>query len=101
MLSLKILVWNQLKKQVASRNLKRVNFPAVIDNVIIIFFDLIPPVIVSTVPNFYFWLGPVNTVFKTLGFVVEGFWVYSNLKKKYGRNMPVVNISGRGDTGHY
>ncbi|EGT31512.1 hypothetical protein CAEBREN_18697 [Caenorhabditis brenneri] len=100
MLSLKLFVWNKYKKQEISKDLRRVNRLAIIDTVIIVVFDLIPPILVSTVPNFYYWLGPINTVFKTLGFVVEGFWVTVNLKSKYQtprRKSTVVTVTGKWD----
>uniref|UniRef100_A0A1I7TXX4 Serpentine receptor class gamma n=1 Tax=Caenorhabditis tropicalis TaxID=1561998 RepID=A0A1I7TXX4_9PELO len=79
LLSVKLFVWNKYKKQEISKDLKRANRLALIDTFVIIVFDLIPPILVSTVPNFYYWLGPVNTVFKTFGFVIEGFWNLDNL----------------------
>ncbi|CAL2043654.1 unnamed protein product [Caenorhabditis brenneri] len=83
LLSIKLLIWNTLKRQNTSGDLKRANRLALIDTFIIIVFDLVPPMIVTYIPNFYSTLGPVNAFFKTMGFVVEGYLVVQNLKRRF------------------
>ncbi|EFO94954.1 hypothetical protein CRE_08776 [Caenorhabditis remanei] len=76
---------------------EQANRLALIDTFIIIVFDLIPPIIVSHVPNFYRYVGPVNAFFKTMGFVVEGYLVSINLRKRFQKSKTTIFV-GKIDT---
>ncbi|KAF1753472.1 hypothetical protein GCK72_020029 [Caenorhabditis remanei] len=96
LLTLKLFIKIKVKKENINYDLKRANRLALIDTFIIVVFDLIPPIIISHVPNFYRYLGPVNAFFKTMGFVVEGYLVSMNLKKRlYNSKTNVIVKSER------
>ncbi|PIC24423.1 hypothetical protein B9Z55_017772 [Caenorhabditis nigoni] len=86
LLSFKLFVWNKCQHLEISKDLKRANRLALIDTFIIIFFDLLPPVLVSYVPNVFYYLGVINTFFKSLGYVVERCLIAGNLNRKYKNN---------------
>ncbi|EGT31516.1 hypothetical protein CAEBREN_21465 [Caenorhabditis brenneri] len=107
LLVLKLFVWNRYKKQTVSRDLKRANRLALIDCTILIVFDLIPPILHTPFPNFFDYVGAINSVAQTLGFVVESILVTINLQQKYQTKTGnstgnIVNKSGLMDTsGHH
>uniref|UniRef100_A0A1I7TXX3 Serpentine receptor class gamma n=1 Tax=Caenorhabditis tropicalis TaxID=1561998 RepID=A0A1I7TXX3_9PELO len=86
LLSLKLFVWNKWKKQKISRDLRRANRLALLDTLIIIVFDLTPPILLSIFPDVFSFFGPINAFFKTLGFVIESRMVSSNLRRNQKRN---------------
>ncbi|CAL2043655.1 unnamed protein product [Caenorhabditis brenneri] len=107
LLVLKLFVWNKYKKQTVTRDLKRANRLALIDCTILIVFDLIPPALHTPFPSFFDYIGAINSVAQTLGFVVESILVTINLQQKYQTKTGnstgnIVNKSGLMDTsGHH
>ncbi|CAO4377781.1 unnamed protein product [Caenorhabditis nigoni] len=86
MLRLKIFFWDRYKKQNMNENLRRANRLALIETFIIIVFDLIPPIINSFYPDYFEYVGAMNTVCQTLGFVVESWLTTINMHQKYRIN---------------
>ncbi|PIC24431.1 hypothetical protein B9Z55_017776 [Caenorhabditis nigoni] len=83
MLCLKIFFWDRYQKQNVNKNLRRANRLALIETSIIIVFNLIPPTINSFYPNYFEYVGAMNTVCQTLGFVVESWLTTVNMQQKY------------------
>ncbi|CAO4377802.1 unnamed protein product [Caenorhabditis nigoni] len=93
MLCAKLFVWNKLKKHNVNGELRRANRLALIDAFITIVFDFAPPIIHSTYPNFFDYVGAINSVSQTLGFVVESWLTTLNLEKRY--QVKKVTASGK------
>ncbi|PIC24425.1 hypothetical protein B9Z55_017774 [Caenorhabditis nigoni] len=93
MLCAKLFVWNKMKKHNVNGELRRANRLALIDAFITIVFDFAPPIIHSTYPNFFDYVGAINSVSQTLGFVVESWLTTLNLEKRY--QVKQVTASGK------
>ncbi|CAP22583.1 Protein CBG01294 [Caenorhabditis briggsae] len=93
MLCAKLFIWNKLKKHNVNGELRRANRLALIDAFITIVFDFAPPIIHSTYPNFFDYVGAINSVSQTLGFVVESWLTTLNLEKRY--QVKKVTASGK------
>ncbi|UMM33130.1 hypothetical protein L5515_006719 [Caenorhabditis briggsae] len=83
LLCLKLFIWNRVKKHNVSQDLRRANRLALIDCTILIVFDFLPPILHTVFPDFFDYVGAINSVSQTLGFVVESCLVTLNLKQKY------------------
>ncbi|EGT31511.1 hypothetical protein CAEBREN_16111 [Caenorhabditis brenneri] len=83
LLAIKLLIWNKCKNQIVNRDLRRANRLAFIECAIIIIFDLIPPIVHSVCPSYFDYVGAINSVAQTLGFVVEAFLTVINLQQRY------------------
>ncbi|EFO94807.1 hypothetical protein CRE_08775 [Caenorhabditis remanei] len=106
MLCLKLFVWNKLKKQNINQDLRRANRLALIDSAILIVFDWLPPIAHTVFPDFFDYVGAINTVSQTFGFMVEAYLVTINLRKKYRitnttTSGKFMNRSTLGDTSDY
>ncbi|CAO4377774.1 unnamed protein product [Caenorhabditis nigoni] len=81
LLSFKLFVMNY-KKVYINNDLKKVNQLALIFTGIIVVFSMTPSNVMTFIPDFYTYLGPVTAFFKTMGMIVEGYFISKSLSKR-------------------
>ncbi|CAO4377797.1 unnamed protein product [Caenorhabditis nigoni] len=76
------LAMMKYRKKCIHSDLKRANRLAITDTCIIVLFFMTPSSVVSFFPNFYTYVGPVVPFFKTMGMIVEGFFISKYLSRR-------------------
>ncbi|PIC24429.1 hypothetical protein B9Z55_017775 [Caenorhabditis nigoni] len=94
MLCIKIFFWNRIKKQTISGDLRRANRLALIEAITLVIFDFAPPIANTFYSNYFEYVGAMNSVCQTLGFVVESYLTTLSLQQKYR----VVKVTSSGKT---
>ncbi|UMM33129.1 hypothetical protein L5515_006718 [Caenorhabditis briggsae] len=90
LLCLKIFFWNKAN---LSGDLKRANRLAMINAFILFIFNFLPPIANSVFSNYFEYVGAMNSVCQTLGFVVESWLTNVSMRQKY--RVTVVTSSGK------
>ncbi|EGT58959.1 hypothetical protein CAEBREN_07900 [Caenorhabditis brenneri] len=79
LLAIRLFVWNRKER---SKNLERANYLALIDTLVILMFDVVPAIVITSIPNMMNDFSSLLTISKMAGFVFEGCLVIQALKRK-------------------